>query len=179
VLTLTICLSLLLLACLNAVFSQSPDDWLLPQDANFYLPPFFTRESFYRTLLINITFGGIAVAANGFQFVSYSAFFMWKDPLLAVLLNLGLGVFAAFALSPAPRDLREHPDRQRWVIGLMFGGVVLFIFAIATAVKTETKTETKAGKPAQKAATDGSSMWKANVSATISLAAMTSVQRCS
>ena len=134
--TLSICLSLLLLAFLNAVFAQPSSDLVLPVDRELYFPPFLKSEGFYRSFLINVTFAGIATAANGFNYVKYSQFLMVFDPLLAILLNLTLGIIAAISLRS---DSRELLSRQRiiWVVIFLFIGILLFVFSVSTAIPAD------------------------------------------
>lgn len=134
--TLSICLSLLLLAFLNAVFAQPSSDLVLPVDRELYFPPFLKSEGFYRSFLINVTFAGISTAANGFHHVTYSQFLMVYDPLLAILLNLTLGIIAAISLRS---DSRELLSRQRitWVVIFLCIGVLLFVFSVSTAIPAD------------------------------------------
>ena len=52
--TFSICISLVILAVIAAIFSSRSSDWVLPADRNLYFPPFFKSEGFYRAVLINL-----------------------------------------------------------------------------------------------------------------------------
>ncbi|MGA2443674.1 MAG: hypothetical protein ACLQNE_39125 [Thermoguttaceae bacterium] len=131
--TFSICISLVILAVIAAIFSQQPSDWVLPADRDLYFPPFFKSEGFYRAVLINLSFAGISTAAAAIQFVKYSTFWMICDPLLAIFLNLGLGLFAALCLKPESSEMKTL-RRWAWAFGLLILGIVLFGFAVWTTV---------------------------------------------
>jgi hypothetical protein len=133
--TLTICISLIVLAALNAFFGQSSSDWVLPEDRELYFPPFLKSEGFYRSFLINLTFASIATAANGFQHVRYTQFLMWNDPLLAILFNLVLCIFAAVSLRSDSREVRGK-GRIGWLVFLFLIGTALFIYSVSTALQS-------------------------------------------
>ncbi len=62
--TFSVCLSLLILAFIAAIFSQQHNDWVLNRDRHLYVPTFFQSEGFYRAFLINVSFAGISTAAG-------------------------------------------------------------------------------------------------------------------
>lgn len=132
-LTLSICLLLVILAAINAVFSQPISDWVLPTNRDLYYPPFLKSEGFHRAFLINLSFAAISTAATGIQHVSYEKFWMIRDPLLAIFLNLALGLFVAFSLKSATRE-PESDNRRWWVRCLFVAGFALFAFSAWTAV---------------------------------------------
>ena len=135
--TFSICISLVILAVIAAIFSQQPSDWVLPVDRDLYFPPFFKSEGFYRAVLINLSFAGISTAAAAIQFVKYTKFWMIWDPLLAILLSLGLGLLAALCLKSESSEIKT-PKRWCWAIGLLVVGILVFIFAVGTTVSLST-----------------------------------------
>lgn len=126
-------MSLVILAVIAAIFAQQSSDWVLPRDRDMYFPPFFKSEGFYRSFLINLSFAGISTAAAAIQFVKYQTIWMICDPLLAIFLNLGLGLFAALCLKSESSEI-ESKKRWGWSIGLLIAGTLLFGFAIWTTV---------------------------------------------
>ena len=116
--TLSICLSLIILALLAAVFSQQSSDWVLPNDLDMYFPPFFKSEGFYRAFLINLSFAGISTAASAIQFVTYTSFWTLCDPFLAILMNLGLGLFASMSLKSETKGFTSG-ERKTWTIWVL------------------------------------------------------------
>ncbi len=138
--TLTICIGLVLLAGLNAFFGLPSNDWILPKDRELFLPPIFKSEGFYRSFLINITFASIATAATGFQYVRYTRFFMWNDPLLAIFSNLVLCVFAAISLRSDSTETRGR--RRAKMLMILFGiGAGLFVYSVSTAIPASIEQE--------------------------------------
>lgn len=131
-LTLSICLLLVILAAINAVFSQPISDWVLPTNHDLYYPPFLKSEGFYRAFLINLSFAAISTAATGIQHVQYETFWMIRDPLLAIFLNLALGLFVAFSLRSEASE-PETDNRRWWVRCLFIAAFVLFAFSAWTA----------------------------------------------
>lgn len=135
--TLSICLLLVILALIAAIFSQLSSDLVLPVDRDLYFPPFFKSEGFYRSFLINLSFAGISTAAAAIQFVKYQVFWMMCDPLLAIFLNLFFGLLAALCLRSASSEI-ESRKRWIWTIILLVVGMMMFGFAVWTAVKLGT-----------------------------------------
>lgn len=131
--TLSVCVSLILLAIIAAVFGQQHSSWVLDTDRDRFFPPFFLSEGFYRAFLINLSFAGISAAAGAVQFVRYASFWMVCDPFLAILLNLSVGLFAALALSADSKEFKSS-RRRNWTIVVVAAGVLCFGFAVwATA----------------------------------------------
>lgn len=139
--TFSICVSLVILALIAAIFAQQSSDWVLPKDREMYFPPFFKSEGFYRSFLINLSFAGISTAAAAIQFVKYKTFWMICDPLLAIFLNLGLGLFASLCLKSESSEI-ESNKRWVWSIGLLVIGTILFGFAVWTTVSLSGATQT-------------------------------------
>jgi hypothetical protein len=137
--TFSICISLVILALIAAIFSQQPSDWVLPADRDLYFPPFFKSEGFYRAVLINLSFAGISTAAAAIQFVKYTTYWMIRDPLLAIFLNLGLGLVAALCLKSESSEMKTW-KRWVWAIGLLILGIALFSFAVWTTVSLSSPT---------------------------------------
>lgn len=132
-LTFSICLLLVILAIINAVFAQQTSDWVLPANRDLYYPPFLKSEGFYRAFLINLSFAGISVAATGIQHVRYVEFWMISDPLLAIFLNLGVGLFVAISLKSESAEISTD-NRRWWVRCLLAVGLLLFAFSVWTSV---------------------------------------------
>ena len=132
--TLTICVVLILLAGLNAFVGLPSNDWtILSKDRELFLPPILKSEGFYRSFLINITFASIATAAPGFQYVKYTRFFMWNDPLLAIVANFVLCIFVAISLRSDSIEIRW--GRRAKMLVILFGvGALLFIYSVSTAI---------------------------------------------
>lgn len=149
--TFSICVSLVILALIAAIFAQQSSDWVLPEDREMYFPPFFKSEGFYRSFLINLSFAGISTSAASIQFVKYDSFWMICDPLLAIFLNLGLGLFAALCLKSESSEI-ENRKRWGWSIGLLVAGALIFSFAVGTTVylasTTSSTTTTTSTAPA-------------------------------
>lgn len=131
--TFSVCASLVILAVIAAVFSQQHSDWVLPTDRDAFFPPFFKSEGFYRAVLINLSFAGISTAATALQFGKYMTFWMVRDPFLAILLNLALGLFAALSLRAESTEIKNR-TRCAWVIVQSLIGMVFFAFAVWTTV---------------------------------------------
>lgn len=131
--TLSICLLLVILALIAAIFSQLSSDLVLPADRDLYFPPFFKSEGFYRSFLINLSFAGISTAAAAIQFVKYREFWMVCDPQLAIFLNLFFGLLAALCLRSASSEI-ESRKRWTWTAILLIVGVLMFGFAAWTTV---------------------------------------------
>ncbi len=144
--TFSICISLVILAVIAAIFSQQPSDWVLPKYRDMYFPPFFKSERFYRAVLINLSFAGISTAAAAIQFVKYTTFWMICDPLLAIFLNLGIGLVAALCLRSESSEMTT-PWRWVWAVGLLVMGVALFGFAIWTTVSLSSPTRSPPPPP--------------------------------
>ena len=115
--TFSVCVSLILLAVIAAIFSQQHSDWVLDIDRHRFFPPFFKSEGFYRAFLINLSFAGVSTAAGALQNVKYVLFWMICDPFLAILLNLGLGLFAALSLTAETKEFRTT-ERRYWTVAL-------------------------------------------------------------
>jgi hypothetical protein len=133
VITFSVCVSLIILVLIAAIFGLPSSDWVMPEDRDLYFPSFFKSEGFYRACLINLSFAGISTAAAAIQFVKYAAFWMICDPLLAILANLAFGLFAALSLGSRSSEIRNK-KRWWWAISLLVIGFALFIFAVWTTV---------------------------------------------
>jgi hypothetical protein len=134
VITLSVCLYLILLALIAAIFSQQHSDWVLDTDRDKYFPPFLKSEGFYRAFLINLSFAGISTAATAIQHVKYTSFLTLCDPLLAILLNLSLGLFAALSLSAETKPFKRR-ERRLWTTCLVIIGGMCFAIAVWTTVQ--------------------------------------------
>jgi hypothetical protein len=133
--TIAVCLAFLMLAGLNAFFSQSPNAFVLNEDDEFFLPPVMKAEGVYRSFVINIAFLGIAVVTGGFQFGSSTHFNIPGAALLALAANLGWGFFGAICLrSDSSKEIGTR--RRRWVIAIVVVGLLLFAFSVATVYQT-------------------------------------------
>jgi len=133
--TIAVCLAFLILAGLNAFFSQSPHDFVLNEDDDYFLPPVMKAEGVYRSFVINVAFLGIAIVIGGFQFGSSTHFNISGAALLALAANLAWGFFAAICLRSDSRQLIGR-NRRRWVIAIVGVSLVLFAFSVATVYQT-------------------------------------------
>ena len=132
--TLSICFFLILLAAINAFFSQPARDWVLEKDSSYYYPPFLHSEGFLRAFLINLCFASISTAAVAIHSVSYSQFWMIQDPLLAVFMAIALGFILAIVLRPdCDRSLNERP---KWNGGMALATIIVFVFSVWTTFHT-------------------------------------------
>lgn len=132
--TFSVCLSLVILALIAAIFSQQHNAWVLNIDHDLYVPPFFLSEGFYRAFLINLSFAGISTAAGAIQHVRYTAFWMLNDPFLAILVNLGFGLLAALVLVADSTAIQSR-RRKVWTTVMVVAGFICFGFAVGVTAK--------------------------------------------
>lgn len=138
IITVAVCIAFILLAALNAAFSQPPNDFVLREDHDFFFPPVLKGEGFYRSLLINVAFLGIATVTSGFQFGTSTHFHISGSAMLAIVVNLAWGFIGGLCLRP---DSRQIPGWQRaiWVGILVAVSILLFIFSVATVYHSATE----------------------------------------
>ena len=131
IITIAVCIAFVLLAALNAAFSQSPNDFVLREDHDVFFPPVLKGEGFYRSLLINVAFLGIATVTSGFQFGTSTHFYISGSAMLAIVVNLAWGFLGGLCLRPDSRQIIER-RRVIWVGTLVAVSILLFIFSVAT-----------------------------------------------
>lgn len=152
IITVAVCVAFILLAALNAAFSQPPNDFVLRTDQDFYFPPVLKGEGFYRSLLINVAFLGIATAISGFQFGTSTHFHIPGSAMLAIVVNLAWGFFGGLCLRPDSQQI-VWGKRVLWVAGLVVVSLALFTFSAATIYHSTTEST---GAAQENKATSGS-----------------------
>ena len=131
--TFSTCICVVLLAFIAATFSQQTSDLVCQSDREFFVPPFFKSEGFYRAFLINLSFAGITTAATSLYTVSNTSFWILRDPMLAIFLNLLVGVLASFSLE-VDSDPPKNRPRKCWLTTLLILGILLYSLSVWTAV---------------------------------------------
>ena len=137
VITLSTSLCVILLAMIAAVFSQPTADLVLESDRNLFLPPFFKQEGFYRAFLINLSFAGITTAATSLYRAVPTTFWIVRDPMLTLFLNLFIGTLASFTLE-AEASPPKNKCRFAWLATLLCLGIIsygLSVWAVLGAVE--------------------------------------------
>ncbi|HEV8000106.1 MAG TPA: hypothetical protein VGP63_09515, partial [Planctomycetaceae bacterium] len=84
--------------------------------------------------LINLSFAGISTAAAAVQYVKYPSFWVLCDPFMAILFNLGFGLFAALSLSAETNPFRSRERRVLTSCLVILGGLC-FAMAVWTTVQ--------------------------------------------
>ena len=128
-LTLSACLCIIILAFINAIFGQPTSDYVQSADRSIYFPPFFRSEGFYRSCLINLSFGGISIATSNLAMIKYDDFFILRDPALGIFMNMGFGIIVSLILVSSP----DPPRKRVWPFFVL--SVLLIAFSAWTATR--------------------------------------------
>jgi hypothetical protein len=91
--------------------------------AQGYLRRFLKVEAFWRAFVTNLSFGGVSLALAIIALHSSWKFWDWNNPVLPLLLNFVMGIFA-------PRELRdEYEWPPNWSWGVSAVGVLFYLWA--------------------------------------------------
>jgi hypothetical protein len=132
--TLVVCVAFLLLAALNATFSQPPNDFVRGDDGKYFLPPGLKSEGVYRSFVINVAFLGIATV-TGFQFGTSTQFVLSGSALLAIVANLVFGFIAGVCLHSDARPF-WGTTRDKMVVGFVLFAILLFTFSVVSVYQS-------------------------------------------
>jgi hypothetical protein len=133
ILTVIVCVVFLLLAGINAYFSQPPNDFVLPDDYEHFIPTTFKSEGFYRAFVINVAFLGIATVTSKFQYGDPKGFSIPVPAMLALVSNIAFSCIAASFLKCSSNRIVSG-KRIKLVIAMILVSLIVYAFSVYALV---------------------------------------------